>query len=42
MVLVYILNQNETPGTVKALAVTFGGYVLALLNNAYGLSKGVR
>jgi hypothetical protein len=42
MVIVYILNQNETPGTVKALAVTFGGYVLALLNNAYGLSKGVR
>jgi hypothetical protein len=37
---VYILNQNETPGSVKALAVTFSGYVLALLNMAYGLSKG--
>jgi hypothetical protein len=39
-VTVYILNQNETPGGVKALAVTFAGYVLALLNMAYGLSKG--
>lgn len=38
-VVVYILNQNETPGSVKALAVTFGGYVLALLNTAYGLTK---
>src|SRR5581483_10923225 len=28
-VVVYILNQNETPGSVKALAVTFAGYVLA-------------
>lgn len=36
---VYILNQNETPSSVKALAVTFGGYVLALLNMAYGLTK---
>ena len=39
-VVVYILNQNETPGSIKALAVTFGGYVIALLNMAYGLSKG--
>jgi hypothetical protein len=38
-VVVYILNQNETPGTVKALAVTFGGYVIALINMAYGLAK---
>lgn len=38
-VIVYILNQNETPSSVKALAVTFGGYVLALLNMAYGLTK---
>jgi hypothetical protein len=37
---VYVLNQNETPSSVKALAVTFGGYVVALLNMAYGLSKG--
>jgi hypothetical protein len=39
VVVVYILNQNETPGTVKALAVTFGGYVIALVNMAYGLTK---
>jgi hypothetical protein len=39
-VAVYILNQNETPSAVKALAVTFSGYVLGLLNMAYGLSKG--
>jgi hypothetical protein len=39
VVVVYILNQNETPGTVKALAVTFGGYVIALINTAYGLTK---
>jgi hypothetical protein len=39
VVVVYILNQNETPGAVKALAVTFGGYVIALINMAYGLSK---
>lgn len=39
VVIVYILNQNETPGTVKALAVTFGGYVIALINMAYGLTK---
>jgi hypothetical protein len=39
-VVVYILNQHETPDSVKALAVTFSGYVLALLNMAYGLSKG--
>jgi hypothetical protein len=37
---VYVLNQNETPSSVKALAVAFGGYVIALLNMAYGLSKG--
>jgi hypothetical protein len=36
---VYVLNQNETPSSVKALAVVFGGYVIALLNMAYGLSK---
>jgi hypothetical protein len=37
---VYVLNQNETPSGVKALAVAFGGYVIALLNMAYGLGKG--
>jgi len=31
----YVLNQNETPGTIKALAVAFGGYVLALVTAAY-------
>jgi hypothetical protein len=31
----YVLNQNETPGTIKALAVAFGGYVLALITAAY-------
>ena len=35
----YIFNQNETPGAVKALAVTFAGYVLALISSAYGTSK---
>lgn len=39
VVIVYILNQNETPGTVKALAVTFGGYVIALINTAYGMTR---
>jgi hypothetical protein len=39
VVVVYILNQNETPGAVKALAVTFGGYVIALINMAYGMAK---
>jgi hypothetical protein len=39
VVAAYILNQNETPGAVKALAVTFGGYVIALINMAYGMSK---
>jgi hypothetical protein len=34
---VYIFNQNQTPGAVKALAVTFGGYVIALVNTAYGM-----
>jgi hypothetical protein len=37
--IVYIFNQNETPGTVKALAVTFGGYVIALVQTAYGMAK---
>jgi hypothetical protein len=37
--LTYILNQTETPGTIKALAVAFAGYVIALINGAYNLSK---
>ncbi len=39
VVVAYILNQNETPGPVKALAVTFGGYVIALINAVYGMAK---
>jgi hypothetical protein len=37
--LTYILNQNETPAAIKALAVAFAGYVIALVNSAYNLSK---
>lgn len=37
--LTYIFNQTETPGTIKALAVAFGGYVVALVNNSYNGSK---
>jgi hypothetical protein len=36
---VFILNQRETPSSVRALAVAFGGYVLTLLNVAYGLNR---
>ncbi|MGI8800634.1 MAG: hypothetical protein ACR2KV_00445 [Solirubrobacteraceae bacterium] len=39
VVAVYVLNQNETPDAVKALAVTFSGYVIALINAAYGLTR---
>ncbi len=31
----YVLNQNETPDSIKALAVAFGGYVIALVTAAY-------
>jgi hypothetical protein len=31
----YVLNQSETPDSIKALAVAFGGYVIALVNAAY-------
>ncbi|MFZ0088989.1 MAG: hypothetical protein WAL63_05760 [Solirubrobacteraceae bacterium] len=31
----YITNQSETPSAVKALAVAFAGYVLALVRTAY-------
>jgi len=33
----YISNQNETPSSIKALAVVFGGYVIALVTTAYGI-----
>ena len=35
LVVVYVLNESQTPGAVKALAVTFAGYVLALLTSAF-------
>ena len=38
--LTYVLNQAETPDTIRALAVAFGGYVIALINTAYGLATG--
>jgi hypothetical protein len=31
----YVFNQNETPPSIKALAVAFGGYVIALVTAAY-------
>jgi hypothetical protein len=31
----YVLNQGETPDAVRALAVAFGGYVIALITAAY-------
>jgi hypothetical protein len=31
----YVLNQNETPPAIKALAVAFAGYVIALVTAAY-------
>jgi hypothetical protein len=31
----YAVNQNETPDSVRALAVAFGGYVIALVTAAY-------
>jgi hypothetical protein len=31
----YVLNQNQTPDAIKALAVAFGGYVIALVTAAY-------
>ena len=31
----YVLNQPETPGTIKTLAIAFGGYVVAFLRGVY-------
>lgn len=31
----YVFNQHETPDTIKAIAVAFGGYVIALVTAAY-------
>jgi hypothetical protein len=36
--LTYVVRQNETPGPVRALAVAFGGYVIALVTAAYGIT----
>jgi hypothetical protein len=35
----YVVNQNQTPASIKALAVAFGGYVIALVTAAYGITK---
>lgn len=34
----YVVNPHTTPGSVKALAVSFGGYVIALITRAYGIT----
>jgi hypothetical protein len=31
----YVLNQDATPPGIRALAIAFGGYVVALVNVAY-------
>jgi hypothetical protein len=36
--LTYVVNQNQRPNAIKALAVAFAGYVIALINTAYGLA----
>jgi hypothetical protein len=33
--LTYVLNAQQTPNAIKALAVSFGGYVIALVTSAY-------
>jgi hypothetical protein len=33
----FVCRQSETPGTIKALAVAFGGYVITLVTTAYGI-----
>lgn len=40
LVVVYVLNEAQTPGAVKALAVTFAGYVLALLTSVFRSAGG--
>jgi hypothetical protein len=37
--LTYVFNQGHTPDAIKALAVTFAGYILALIHNAFGSSS---
>jgi hypothetical protein len=36
--LTYLINQAETPEAVRALAVAFGGYVVAFVTMAYGVA----
>ena len=40
IVVVYVLNESQTPGAIKALAVTFAGYVLALLTSVFKTNGG--
>jgi len=34
----YVVNPTTTPGAVRALAISFGGYVIALITRAYGIT----
>jgi hypothetical protein len=34
----YVVNPHTTPAPVKALAISFGGYVIALITRAYGIT----
>lgn len=34
----YVVNPHTTPASVKALAIAFGGYVVALITRAYGIT----
>jgi hypothetical protein len=34
----YVVNPSTTPGSVRALALSFGGYVIALITRAYGIT----
>lgn len=35
MAITYVLNPGETPAAIKALAVAFAGYAVALVTAAY-------
>jgi hypothetical protein len=34
----YVVNPQTTPASVKALAIAFAGYVVALITRAYGIT----
>jgi hypothetical protein len=36
--LVYVLNQGETPASIRTIAIGFAGYVVSFMTAAYGLS----